>query len=102
MRKLRSVVALSSVVAVMACQTAVASSSVTRGLEVVPASAPPASTASQSAQSQSASQSTSAVTTSAAAASGSKKTWIIAGVIAAVALVVLVVALTFGGTHSAY
>ena len=100
MRKMKSTVALVSTIAVMACQTAVASSALMREPPVTPAPsiANPAVTA-QVAASPVRSEASS--TSTAVAADGtSRKTWIIAGVVAAIIAVALIVAA--GGTQTAY
>jgi hypothetical protein len=81
MRKLRSVVALASVALVMACQTAVASTSALRDSQVAPVTATQYS-------------STHAAASPTAATSSHKKTWIILGVAAAIVAIVLVVSVS--------
>lgn len=98
MRKMKSFVALASTVAVMACQTTVASSSLVRQ------SPEPAVAGAQTASQPSSTQAVVAGTrtkASVAAAEGSRKTWIIVGVIAAVVVAVIVIA-GAGGSDSIY
>ena len=98
MRKMKSFVALAATLAVMACQTTVASSSLVRQSPV------PAVAGAQPASQQSSTQAVVAGTrtkASAAAAEGSRKMWIIVGVIAAVVVAVIVIA-GAGGSDSIY
>ena len=98
MRKMKSFVALASTVAVMGCQTTVASSSLIRHSPV------PAVAGAQTASQPSSTQAVAATTrtkASVAAAEGSRKTWIIIGVIAAVLVAVIVIAAA-GGSDSIY
>jgi len=99
MRKLRSLVAVTSVLAVMACQTAVASTSAVRDTQIVPVVA-----------AQQSNSSGNAVTTAkadvaspsvAAESGGHKKLWITVGVIAAI-VAVLVIAGAFNGEKAVY
>jgi hypothetical protein len=96
MRKLRSVVALSSAVAVMACQTAVASTSALRDSQVAPVAASQHATQANVLTKSEAPRSTTAVE-----GTSHKKTWIIVGVVAAIIAVAVVVAAS-GGSEAVY
>lgn len=99
MRKMKSLVALASTVAVMACQTAGASSS------LVKQSLIPAVAGAQTATEPTTSQAVTATThtkASVAAAAGSRRTWIIFGIIAAVVIAIVVITAAGGGADSIY
>ena len=99
MRKMKSLVLLASTAAVMACQTVNASSSlVTQGL--IPA-VPGAEVASKPSNNQAVVAST-RTKASVAAAEGSKRTWIIFGIIAAVVVAIVVITAAGGGADSIY
>ena len=99
MRKLRSVVALASVVAVMACQTAVASTSVVRDSQVVPVVA--AQQAAPSGNSVATAKADIVAPAVAAEGTSHKRLWIALGVVAVIVAVVLIAAGS-GGSGSVY
>jgi hypothetical protein len=99
MRKMKSLVMLASTLAVMACQTVNASAS------LVTQSPIPAVHGAEAAKEPSKNQAVTASThtkASVAAAEGSKRTWIIFGIIAAVVVAIVVITAAGGGADSIY
>src|SRR3982751_5849979 len=100
MRKMKSVIALASTLAVMACQTAVASSAVMRQSPVPSIASTAAAPGQNSAVSAVRSESVSP--TVAAERTSHRKTWIIVGVVAAIVAVALIVAGSSSGSGGVY